>query len=588
MSGALREILAIFGTEVDDSGLKKGEAGVESFKKTLGEMGEALVGAFAIHKIVDFTKEVLESADVLAKQAQSLNVATSDLQGWQWAAKLSGSSAEEFTGAFTKFNRNLAEASKGAGPAADALKLFGVTAQDVKNKSPSEALELVADGFGKVEDPAKRTAAAMALFGKSGNRLAPLLLEGADGVRKLRAEVDELGNSFDDAFLADAQEVNDNVDRLTSGFRGLAIQAIKPLLPTLTEMSKKSVELIKWLIEIERHSEAVKAGLLVFGAVGAAKAISAMVALAQKAGFLKSGLRGLLLELAPLVLGFLAIEDVWTFLTGGKSVTGDLITKFFGPDAVAKVQAFAKALSEDFGPVVSEVLSIFTNGKPLDEKLKQLNDYINGTLKPQFKADFGEMADSMLAIVAAAGDIAVAIDKVAKVLKWVIGAVEWVGQNAVINPIGKLLFSASDTVANDAARGDAALRGNPGRRAAAEDYDQPWYLKAIGALTGIDSQQVADAANSGIKQKAGKAAEALSSNLSDASYLLAPSVATAPVISSDKAPEINQSVRTEIKQNFYVDTPEEIQKAASEGAKQGVQKGSDLLATQAAVSKKGG
>src|SRR3954470_13786109 len=103
MSGALREILAVFGTEFDDKGIKDGEKGVGSLKQTLLGFGGILAGAFAVHEIVEFGREVLEQADALAKQSQALSVSAAELQGWQWAAKLSGSSAEEFSSAFTKF-----------------------------------------------------------------------------------------------------------------------------------------------------------------------------------------------------------------------------------------------------------------------------------------------------------------------------------------------------------------------------------------------------------------------------------------------------------------------------------------------------
>jgi hypothetical protein len=582
---ALRELLAVFGTEYDDKGVKQGEKSVEGFKQTILEFGKALAGTFAVGKMVDFTKEVLESADALAKQSQTLGVSASDLQGWQWAAQLSGSSAEEFTGAFTKFNRNLAEASKGTGPAAEALKVLGVSAEDLKTKLPLELLEGAADGIAAMHDPAKRTAAVMSLFGKGAAKLVPLFQEGSEGIKKLRAETEELGFSFDEAFLANAQEVNDNLDRVKKGIMGIGIQAIKQVLPQLTEWSKRSVEVIKGLVSLVKHSEAVKAALLTFGTFGAIRAISAMVSLAQKAGFLKAGLRGLLFELAPITGAFLGLEDALTFLNGGESVTGDLVNKYFGPDATARVQAFVKALKEDFGPTLSEVFAILTDGKPLDERLKELQNFISGSLAPQFKADFGDMADSMLAIVSVAGDIAVAIDKIVKAIKWVISAVEWVGQHAIVNPIGSLLFGSQDAAANDAARSDAVLRDSPNKRATAGDYDQPWYLKAIGALAGIDSTQVANAANGGLMQKIGVAAKALSaSDLAATSYLQqAPSFASAPLLSAPASTEITQSANTTINQYITANTPAELKTAAGDGAKSGVSKGIDLLATKAAV-----
>jgi hypothetical protein len=582
MSEALRSILAIFGTEVDDSGLKKGEKSVESFKGTLKEMGEVLLGAFAIHKIVDFTQEILESADVLAKQSQALNVSAADLQGWQWAAKLSGSSAEEFTSAFTKFNRNVAEASKGTGPAADALKALGITAGDIKGKLPIDLLDQVADGLKGVEDPGKRVQIIMALLGKSGAKLLPTFLEGSEGLKKLRGEVGALGASFDEDFLEQAQEVNDNIDRLKMGARGLAIQAIAPLLPLITEWTQKGVALAKGLIELVKHSEAVKAGLVTFGAIGAAKAITAMVSLAQKAGFLKNGLRGVLLELAPLVLGFLAIEDVWTFLTGGKSVTGDVIEKFFGKDAPAKVKAFVASIKDtglaDLAALLRDAFAIFTDGKPLDTKFKEFIAYIEGTFRPQLEADFGGVGTQISLWLELLTGVLGVFNKIATVMGWI-------ADHA--NPFTKGKVAAANVAREgDEAHNNALANANPGRAPAAADFEpQGWAKKTLAWALGFKPEM---AVPKDLRRDLATNSSLLPESVTGQLASLNPTSASAPVIATTQAPEINQKVSASVVQNFYSDTPEDVQKAASDGATKGVTKASDLLATQAAVSKKGG
>jgi len=581
---ALREILAIFSTEVDDTGLKKGEKGVEGFKSTLKEMSEVLISAFAIEKVVDFTREILESADVLAKQSQALSVSASDLQGWQFAAKLSGSSAEEFSSAFTKFNKNVAEAGKGTGPAADAFKALGVSIKDSTGKAgePIELLNGVADGLAAMQDPAKRTEAIMALFGKSGARLLPLFQEGSAGIAKLRAEVGELGASFDEAFLANAQEVNDNIDRLKLGVRGLAIQAIGPLLPAITAWTQKGIELIKWVIDLTKHSSALQAGLVAFGTIGAAKAISGIVGIAQKAGFLQAGLRGVLLELAPLVLGFLALEDVWTSLTGGSSITGDLIEKFFGKDAPEKIRAFAATLKDtglaDLATLLKEAFAIFTSDKPLDTKFKELLAYIEGPFLAKMQEDFGAVGVQITIWV----DL---LTGVLGVLSKIVTAMGWIASHTISNP-----FSAANTaartnaLASDEAHNNALAQANPLKQASASDFDPKGFFKnALALVTGFKPE---DAVPKDLRREI-----ATNSSFSPEAVqqLASTAVATAPLLSSAPgAPQVEQTVKTNVVQNFYADTPKEVQDAASSGVKSGVSKGSDLLATQAAVKKTGG
>ena len=159
MSGALREVLAVFGVEFDDSGLKKGNKGVDGLIGKLGGLAEKVAAAFAVHEIVDFTREILEQADVLAKQSSALGVSAEELQGWQHAAALSGSSAEEFSAAFVKFTKNVAEAGdEAAGPAAQAFKALGVSVKDSSGKlgEPIDLLDGVVAGLQDIESPAKR------------------------------------------------------------------------------------------------------------------------------------------------------------------------------------------------------------------------------------------------------------------------------------------------------------------------------------------------------------------------------------------------------------------------------------------------
>lgn len=320
MPNALREVVAIFGVDFDKEGnLKKGDKKIEGLTEQLGHFGKGLIAAFAVEKVFEFGKELLETADAVAKQSAALGISTEELQGWEHAAQLSGSSAEEFVSAFTKFTRNVSEASDAAGgPAAKAFKALGVSIKDSSGKlgAPIDLLDGVAAGLQNIEDPAKRTALVMDLFGKSGARLLPLLSEGPEGLKKLRAEVGELGGVFDTAFLENAQEVNDNIDRLKLGARGLAIQAIGPLLPDLVELSKDAIEITKSFIGWIKQTHITK---------------SLVTGLAVTAIPLLIGGLGTLATFAwEVVAPLLALDDILTFLAGGDSLIGRGLEKAFG------------------------------------------------------------------------------------------------------------------------------------------------------------------------------------------------------------------------------------------------------------------
>lgn len=356
---ALRQVIASFGIEFDKEGnLDKGDKKIDGMTEQLLGMGKALLGAFAIKEVVAWGKEVLADADALAKHANALGVSAGQLQGWEHAASLSGSSAEEFDNALTKFTRNVAEAGDAAGgPAAKAFKDLGVSIKDSAGNlgAPIELLDGVVAGLEGIQDPAKRTALVMDLFGKSGAKLLPLFSEGKEGIAKLRAEVQELGFGFDDAFLENAQEVNDNLDRLKLGLRGVGIQVLSEVLPGITEFSKKAVALAKTFIQWVRGTKAIQAGLAVLAGNGVAMMIA-------KVGGLGKALVGLGRLVMRTVFPFLALEDAMVFLAGGKSLIGRGLDKMFGAGAGEEARAaILKWFNDVKTVVVNDVLPALKN-----------------------------------------------------------------------------------------------------------------------------------------------------------------------------------------------------------------------------------
>jgi TP901 family phage tail tape measure protein len=339
---ALREVLASFGIEFKGKELDAADKKVDGLTEKLLGLGKTLAGAFAIKEIVNFGQALLQEADALAKQSQALGVSTAELQGWQHAAALSGSSADEFSAAFTKFTRNVNEASEAAaGPAAKAFKDLGVDIKDGAGNlgAPIDLLDGVVKGLEGIQDPAKRTALVMDLFGKSGAKLLPLFSEGEEGLRKLRAEVQELGFGFDEAFLENAQEVNDNVDRLKAGLKGVGIQILSEVLPGITAFTKQAVALTKSFIGWIKGTRVIQAGLVALSARGVMLLVASVPKLVAKLG----GLQKILLSLGRLVLRtalpFLLLEDAIGFLQGDDSAIGAGLDNLFGSGTAEAARA---------------------------------------------------------------------------------------------------------------------------------------------------------------------------------------------------------------------------------------------------------
>jgi hypothetical protein len=364
---ALREIFARFGVEFDKSGaLDKGDKAVSGLTDTLLGVGKAIGAAFAIDALVGFTREIIDSADEVREAGIALGLLPQHLQELEFAAGTAGVGVEDLRGSLAKFNKVAAESAKGEGKgASDTFKKLGVSIRnaDGSAKTSGELFEQVGVAIGQIEDPIERAGVASEFFGRSYAKLLPLFAEGEEGIAKLKGEARELGVVFDDAFLENADEFNDNLAKLKGGIRGIAIQAIAPLLPHLVSWTQSGVRVVKQLVAWTRQTKVLQAASVALGTKGIfalLRAVPALVArflsmsnagkaLLKRVGVMRAAFITLGRFVMRTVLPFLLLEDALTFLTGGDSVIGRALDKMFGPGSAKMVQDWAKDLIEAVG-----------------------------------------------------------------------------------------------------------------------------------------------------------------------------------------------------------------------------------------------
>lgn len=579
MADALREIIASFGIEFDDKELEKGESSINGMIEKLKKFGPALAEAFVAKEVVEFGMGLAEQAEQLEIHAQVLGMSTDALQKWQFAANLSGVSADELQASLQKMSRTVVQAQGSGAKLGTAFKGLDFKRADGTFKDTDELLTDVAATIGGMTDSTLQAAAAAQIFGRSGARMLPFLKKGAAGIAEMKAEVDDLGGGFNEEFIEKSKEMIQDSKRLDFALLGLKVNAVGPLIDLMAEFAdgatKIVVELSKWI----KNSNATKTALIVLGVAGAA------------------ALLPLLMGIAPIVLGFLALEDAITFLTGGDSLIGDWVDENFGPGSQKKVQAFFAAIKDsgitDALMALRGAFSIFTDGQPIDVKFKELMAFIDGTLRPQLKKDFGEVGDQIAVWTELLSGTLAVLTKIIEAFEKVAG---FIGKG-----VGKAIFGAQDAAANEEAKGEAALRS--GKHVTSVDDIQaahdaePFYERALQRvfLGKFDAKAMTPVLNVN-PDKAYAAADMVVPNAPNAS--VSANVATAPANQSvmpapSPTPALQQDNKTNIIQNFYATTPEDVQKAASQGAKDGATKGvteggNSLLATQAAVKKTGG
>lgn len=175
----------------------------------------AAMGAAAAASMTYFTAQAMASIDSVAKLSDRLGVTTEFFTGLQHAADLSGVSTEELTGALEKFVKQL---PTGADIGASFLK--------------------VAEDITAIQDPTARAQAAMEAFGKSGQRLLPLL---TTNIRELQEEAEALGLTYSRADAAMVEAANDSMTRVKALFTGAFQQIAIGVAPFIEAISKKII-----------------------------------------------------------------------------------------------------------------------------------------------------------------------------------------------------------------------------------------------------------------------------------------------------------------------------------------------------------
>lgn len=124
----------------------------------------------------------------------------------------------------------------------DALAFLGISSVDAANKlRPTDQLMLeVADKFANMVDGAQKTALAIALFGKSGAELIPMLNQGSDALSKYNASLTGEG-------AATASKFGDSLNKLSETLKGPFNDALMLVLPHATKFAETISAAIKSL-----------------------------------------------------------------------------------------------------------------------------------------------------------------------------------------------------------------------------------------------------------------------------------------------------------------------------------------------------
>ena len=215
--------IKITATDKTQQAFRSVNGNVAKMQKGIGMLKVAFVGlagAMAVRAFLGFATKQLKAADAMGKMSTKLQISTTALETFRFAGEQSGETMETMDKNLIKFAKNLGEAQTGIGLAKRELEILGISLEDSSGnfKSHEEVLNEVADAYKNMDNPARKMASAMALFGRSGHVMVNMLSDGAEGLANLRGQLIKTGGIIEDDFIRDAEDANDAMNRLSKTF----------------------------------------------------------------------------------------------------------------------------------------------------------------------------------------------------------------------------------------------------------------------------------------------------------------------------------------------------------------------------------
>lgn len=254
--------------------IKENLAGLKNISRTLkswgagvGMVGGAMTaaGSAVLGPLVGMATAFAEAGSAIADMSARTGVSAENLSALGYAAGMTGASIEDLE--------------------------RGLLMMQKKGLS-TENLAAVADKIAAMKDPAKRTAYAMEVFGKSGAKLIPMLSGGAAGLAEFQAEAERLGivMSSEDAAAADA--LGDAMDQVKSTVKTTAIQIGAALAPALTALATQLSGVVACVIAFVKNNRplVVTVAKIALAVTGVGTAIVALGGVMAAAGMAISGI----------------------------------------------------------------------------------------------------------------------------------------------------------------------------------------------------------------------------------------------------------------------------------------------------------
>jgi len=222
-------------TARDVSTLKTIEIG-----KLIGSGISAAANAFtdAGRAALSYATNVANAVDHMNDLAQRTGIGVEALQVFQQAAELSG--VDDITTAVQKLTVSIGNAAESADT--NAFTKLGLDFEQLRAMSPEEQFKAVQAAIAALPTEADRAAAAVAIFGRSGVELLPLMNENLAAIEE---KMRRLGAIVGDDQVAAIDSMNDALKETQKMFDGIIGNVVGNLAPIVESLAEEVMSMVE-------------------------------------------------------------------------------------------------------------------------------------------------------------------------------------------------------------------------------------------------------------------------------------------------------------------------------------------------------
>lgn len=222
-------------------------APISGIQSAFAGMAEAAAAAFAVDRVVEFIDHMAELGAQVQHASQMLGESAEEVSTFDFAAKAMGVGADGANTALERLERNMSQAATEPGLAANAFQALGIKVTDSTGKlrQLDDILPEIADKFHDTADGPAKTAIAIALMGRSGAEMIPLLDQGRAGLEAFKQAAQDTGTVITGPMAEGMESTEISATTLGSAFEGVGITLFEAFKPAIDVVIKGLTDLVE-------------------------------------------------------------------------------------------------------------------------------------------------------------------------------------------------------------------------------------------------------------------------------------------------------------------------------------------------------